>query len=180
MKAGCGNSSSCESRGRREPAHRSSWHHARTRRCGPKGWQQPKLIPHPLLLLILNCSKHGLAPEPSSALPGEAGQQVAFCLLSREAPNGRRRVWHWAGLQRAGPAGSCCDHADRAEDRRKLLTTDTVMKRSQLRKAARRCRQRGAFEVVCEHAGPWGVTGLSRPLSRLELVGKAGTTLALL
>lgn len=124
MKAGCGNSSSCESRGRREPAHRSSWHHARTRRCGPKGWQQPKLIPHPLLLLILNCSKHGLAPEPSSALPGEAGQQVAFCLLSREAPNGRRRVWHWAGLQRAGPAGSCCDHADRAEDRHKLLTTD--------------------------------------------------------
>lgn len=157
MKAGCGNSSSCESRGRREPAHRCSWHHARTRRCDLKGWQQPKLIPHPLLLLLLNCSKRGLEPEPSSALPGEAGQQVAFGLLIRETPNGGRRVWHWAGLQRTGPAGSCCGHADPAEDRGKLLTTDNSNEEESARQSY---IQRGAFRGgVCEYAGCWVVIG---------------------
>lgn len=34
-------------------------------------------------------------------------------------------VWHWAGLQRTGPAGSHCHHTDRAEDRHELLTADT-------------------------------------------------------
>lgn len=121
MKAGQENSSSCENRGRREPAHHCAWHHARTRRCGPKARQQPKLIPHSLLLLTRNCLKHRQEPEPRSALPGGFGQQVAFCLLTGEAPS---EEGFGTGLQRTGPAGSCCDHAYHAEDPHKLSTTD--------------------------------------------------------
>lgn len=104
MKTGRGISSSCKCTGRRElfiplpppaaPAQQITVHSS----CTQKGWQQQELIPHPLLLL-LNCSECGLDPEPSSALPGEFGQQAAFCLLIREAPNRGRGVWHQFGLQ---------------------------------------------------------------------------------